>query len=123
MNKKSYYLIVSLSFLAVFIWSFSFAEDTKEDFPERVKVSLREVGHQLLLSNRDSTSLVLPIYELENFKYELSFGKQLSFQPSVLVGLVKKSFEKAELPTQYRVEVIQCADQEGQLEKENLQRG
>ncbi len=93
-------------------WIFTDLPQENNDFPERVKVSLREVGNQLLLSNKDSTSLVLPIIELDKLKYKLSFQNQLSFEPTNLVSIVKESFNKAKLPSYYRVEVKKCDDNE-----------
>ena len=56
--------------------------------------------------------MVLPVIELEKFKYKLSFQKQLLFEPTNLVATVKNVFQKLLLPEQYRVEVVQCSDQE-----------
>lgn len=112
MSKKKIYLYASLIALTFFFWLFSSSNENNDDFPETVKIALREVGNQLLLSNQDSTSLVLPIIEVEKFKYKLSFQKQFSFEPSFLVSEVKKSFQKSLLPNHYRVEVIQCSDEE-----------
>lgn len=82
------------------------------ELSERVKISLREVGNQLLLSNQDSTSLILPITSPEPLKYRLTFQKELSFEPNHLVSIVKTNFKKSILPEHYRVEVIQCVDYE-----------
>jgi hypothetical protein len=81
-------------------------------FSERVKVSLRDVGNQLLLSNQDSTSLVLPIIALDDNKYQLSFQKPLSFKPGRLVSIIDSSFQKAALPKNYLVETVQCEVEE-----------
>ena len=94
------------------IWIFSDPFVKNEGFTEKAKVTLRNIGHQLLLASHDSTSLVLPIIELEKSKYELSFQNPLSFEPGMLVSIVQKSFEKSELSKYYRVEVIQCANKE-----------
>lgn len=80
---------------------------------EITKIALREVGNQLLLANQDSTSLILPVIELEGSKFELSFENELSFEPNTLVVAVKTSFEKSGLPERYIVEVIQ--DEDGQV--------
>jgi hypothetical protein len=109
-KKISIYSILIVLFFSA--WIFSDSKGKKEDFSEVVKVALRDAGNQLLLSNLDSTSLVLPIIELEKTIYRLSFQNQLSFEPSDLVSVVKKSFHKATLPKYYRVEVIQCSDNE-----------
>jgi DNA-binding winged helix-turn-helix (wHTH) protein len=90
----------------------SCSSERNEEFSEAVKVSLRDVGHQLLLANQDSTSLVLPVVMLDKSKYKLSFEQHLSIEPSSLVALVKSSFQKSDLPQFYLVEVIQCEDEE-----------
>ncbi len=112
MSKRKIYLYSVLICLVFFIWIFSDSNEKNEDLSERVKIALREVGNQLLLSDNDSISLVLPIIELEKFKYKLSFQNQLSFEPTNLTSIIKSSFQKAELPNYYRVEVIQCSDNE-----------
>lgn len=112
MKRRLIYSVVVLLIILFSIWIFSDQGKDDEGFAERVKISLREVGHQLLLSSQDTTSLVLPIVGLEKSKFKLSFQKQLSFRPGGLVEIIKESFEKAELPKYYRVEVIQCLDNE-----------
>lgn len=112
MSKKKIYIYIGFSILLLLGWMLSNSSQENNDFPERVKISLREVGNQLLLSNKDSTSLVLPIIELDKFKYKLSFQNQLSFEPTSLVSIVKENFNKAKLTNYYRVEVKQCDDNE-----------
>ncbi len=96
----------------VFIGLFPNSQTKQDDFPERVKISLREVGNQLLLAQKDSTSLVLPIIEQANNTYELSFETALEIGPSDLLDLIEATFYKASLPNHYRVEVLQCRDGE-----------
>lgn len=83
-----------------------------ENPTDLVKISLRDVGNQLLLSNQDSTSLILPIQKIDELKYQLSFEKALSIHPDSLVVIVAESFKKTNLPTQYQIEVKQCEDDE-----------
>ena len=110
-SRKNYSIVVLVIILISTLVLSSFDEDT-DDFSERVKVSLRDVGNRLLLTHHDSTSLVLPVVDLGLSKYTLSFQEPLSFLPNDLVSIVKNSFEKAGLPMDYRVEVIQCIDLE-----------
>lgn len=107
--KRITYSVVCI-LLLVIIFSCSRIENDK--FSERVKISFREVGNQLLLSNKDSTSLILPIKAITPLKYRLSFQKNLSFSPDSLVTVIHKNFEKSELPNHYRVEVLQCTGDE-----------
>lgn len=90
------------------------AEPNKEegDFSAKVKLALRDVGNELLLSTGDSVSLILPVRELSKDYYRLSFQNHLSTKPGLVVTQVKASFAKLDLPKFYRVEVIQCTDQE-----------
>lgn len=93
-------------------WLATAQEERKDEFPELVKVSLREVGNQLLLSYGDSTSVIPPVMALSESEFKLSFGQELSFMPNTLVAAAKDAFQKAALPEHYIVEVIQCADEE-----------
>ncbi len=112
MNKINISILIIINFIAYFFLSFSDVDSQQQDFSEIVKVSLRDVGHQLLLSNNDSTSLVLPILLVNPNSYELGFQKTLSIEPDNLVAMIKKSLEKAGVPHDYRVEVTQCVDKE-----------
>lgn len=112
MKKKSVYLYSGLIAVLCLAWLFSDSNNENDIFSERVKIALREAGNQLLLTNQDSTSLIQPIIALEQSKYELSFQKQLSFEPNQLVNAVETALEKSKLPQYYRVEVLQCTDHE-----------
>lgn len=112
MIRKKIYLYIVSAILVFFTWIFSDTETKNEEFTEKVKITFREVGNQLLLSSQDSTSLILPVLKLAKSKYQLSFEKPLFFEPSILVSIVKETFQKGELPAFYRVEVIQCSDGE-----------
>lgn len=112
MNKKTVVSVVILAVVLFSIWIFSNFEDKNEVTPERIKVALRDVGHQLLLSNKDSTSLVLPIVEIENAKYQLSFQEEFAFEPNNLVSIIDKKMRKASLSSNYLVEVKNCSTKE-----------
>lgn len=111
--KSNKIIVLGLLATIFFIfWGCSQTTEDKEDFSEIVKISLRDVGNQLLLSNQDGKSLIRPVVALDKSKFELSFESELSIRPENLVAIIKKSFLKAELPDKYRVEVIQCSDGE-----------
>ncbi len=112
MKRSKIYIYSVLIVMIFFGWIFSESNEKNDDFAETVKTALREVGNQVLLSNQDSTSLILPIVELEKYKFKISFQKELSFEPSSLVVAVKNVFQKADLPNYYRVEVVQCSNAE-----------
>jgi hypothetical protein len=112
MNRKRIFLYTGLSVVFIAIWWVSRPESSEEQFRERAKVAVRDIGNRLLLSNVDSTSRVLPVIEKEVANYELSFEGVLAFDPNDLVSFTHKSIEKAALPQRYLVEVLQCSDGE-----------
>lgn len=79
---------------------------------EEVKVALRSVGNQLLLSQNDTTSVVLPVVEKSPKLFEISFEKPLVFDPADLNQITTSVFEKANVSNAYIIEVLQCDDGE-----------
>ncbi|WP_394748992.1 winged helix-turn-helix domain-containing protein [Spongiimicrobium salis] len=112
MHRINWYIIGSLILCIGVAWGCADSRERDSEFPGRVKVALRDVGNKLLLGNKDSTSLIPPITFLEDNKYELSFHRDLSILPDSLVNIVRQSFQKANLPEYYRIEVLQCVDNE-----------
>ena len=110
MNLRKIYFYCSLC-IAVFASIMLLSSNKKsEPVPELVKIALRDVGNKLLLSNRDSTSLILPIQKIADSKYKLSFEKALAIHPDSLIVIVARSFKQANLPVDYQIEVKQCED-------------
>ena len=112
MNKKIIYCYSSIGLALIAILFLLNSNKENENFDELVKISLRDVGNKLLLSNHDNTSLILPVVKIEDSKYQLTFQKQLSIHPDTLVAIVYKSFQKANLSSNYRIEVKQCLNLE-----------
>ncbi|MEC3906397.1 helix-turn-helix domain-containing protein [Tamlana sp. 2201CG12-4] len=81
---------------------------TQNHFSENVKVALRDVGNRLLLINKDSSSLILPITKLNENSYKITFENTLSITPDSLVNVISHSLKNADLPKRYIVEVINC---------------
>lgn len=112
MNQRKIYFYGSLC-LALFATVMLLTTDKKDEtFSELVKIALRDVGNNLLLTNQDSTSLILPVQKVEESKFQLSFERELTIFPDTLVKVVQESFQKANLPSHYQLEVKQCKDME-----------
>lgn len=112
MRKKK---IITYSFFGIAllcIWLFLPKSTHQKQFSESVKVALRDVGNKLLLSEKDSTSLILPIKEIAAFTYELSFQNHLTFEPMIMVSTIENSFKRSKLPSEYIVEVLQCSTEQ-----------
>lgn len=113
MKRNALLLAIGLVITLFSIWRLvTTPQDNSDDFNEVVKIALRHVGNELLLAFNDSISVVKPITELEPLKYNLSFQDELAIAPDSLVAHIKRSIEKSELPTYYRVEVKRCSDDE-----------
>ncbi len=87
--------------LLLFISS-SNAQDTHND--SHIEVSLRMIGHQVLLDANDSTSLVLPIIK-EDDRYKIQFETEFDFKPEELVSTVDRIIKKTGMADSYIVEV------------------
>lgn len=107
--KKYYHFILFLCFA---FCSVSCTTNEKEITSDEVKVAVRAVGHELLLVQNDSTSLVLPIEDIDTKSYKLKFQNRLSIEPNFLIDVVRRNFKKAELPSNYIIEVIECNDEQ-----------
>ncbi|WP_299241506.1 winged helix-turn-helix domain-containing protein [uncultured Aquimarina sp.] len=110
-NKLKIPITVTVLLMSIMmIHSFSPKEDVFHT--EKIKVALRAIGNKLLLKNNDSTSLVLPIKEVSDHKFELSFQKELTIDPEDLVAIIDVEFKKTGLPDNYITEVIHCETKE-----------
>ena len=111
MKKRKIALIGLLLIIFAFLWLFNTLESTANQ-EQLAKIALREVGHELLLSNQDSSSVVPPIVALEDARFKLEFKEDISIVPGDLVELIHQRTQNANLPDYYVVEVIQCLDGE-----------
>ena len=72
-----------------------------------IDVSLRMIGHQVLLSSNDSTSRVLPIVK-EKDRYRIQFENEFEFRPEELVATIDGVVKETGFAISYIVEVEQC---------------
>lgn len=99
----------SVQILFIAFWSIvsmaSPLPDTIED--RHTRVSMRMIGHQILLASGDSTSLVLPVEKEEN-GYRIRFDSDFEFIPEELVGIVDRVLRDGGIEEGYIVEVEDC---------------
>lgn len=85
----------------------------KNEIPEKhVEVVLRDLGHQLLLSAKDSSSRVLPVKKSNEHTYQISFQNAFGFISDSLINLVQRTFQKNALATDYIVNLRNCKQNE-----------
>jgi DNA-binding winged helix-turn-helix (wHTH) protein len=99
-------IIVILIFAVAFI-------NKKNEIPENhLEVVLRDIGHQLLLSAKDSSSRVLPVKKLNENTYQISFQNDFSFISDTLINIVEREFQKNALAKDYIVNLRNCKQKE-----------
>jgi len=109
-HMKPRVFITNVFLLMVLITTAVACTNKKEQLPAKhLEVVLREIGHQLLLTAKDSTSRVLPVKQLHENTYQLSFQHDFSFVSDSLINLVQRTFEQDGVANHYIVNVRNCA--------------
>ena len=98
--------LTSLIFVCLFLLiSRGHAQDNQVN--SHIDVSLRMIGHQVLLSAGDSTSRVLPVVK-EKDRYRIQFENEFEFRPENLVTTIDDVVKETGFASSYIVEVEQC---------------
>jgi len=108
-KPKYLYGLILLSFISVICAAFSIAGNDDFDIARR-EVSLRRIGHELLLQSGDSTSRVLPVKKIAENEYQIGFENELTFQPAALVNTTSRLLGKDPLTSDYVVNVLKCGN-------------
>ena len=110
---KPFILLGSSIMIIVILISAVSSVNQKDEIPENhFEVVLRDLGHQLLLSAKDSTSRVMPVKKLNDNKYQISFQNHFSFISDSLINLVQRTFQKNGLAKDYIVNLRNCKKEE-----------
>lgn len=78
---------------------------------QHIEVSMRMIGHQILLNVADSTSRVLPI-EKTGDGYLIRFEADFSFNPESLAATIDSVIAATQIATRYIVAVESCEKQQ-----------
>jgi hypothetical protein len=98
--------ILSIAVATLFlVASQSVAQASKDE--QQIEVSLRMIGHQVLLSSGDSTSRVLPIKKEEG-RYRIQFDTEFQFDSEVLAETIDRVVKESGLEHSYIVEMEEC---------------
>src|SRR6478672_9488256 len=93
----------SILILVILVSAVAFISKKDEIQEKHLEVVLRDIGHQLLLSAKDSSSRVLPVKKLNETTYQISFQNNFGFISDTLINLVQRTFEKNGLANDYIV--------------------
>jgi len=108
------FILLGSSFVIIVILISAFAFiNKKNEIPEKhIEVVLRELGHQLLLTAKDSSSRVMPVKKLNDHTYQISFQNDLGFISDTLINLIQRTFQKNALAKDYIVNLRNCKQNE-----------
>jgi len=98
------------TFVFILLFIGNTTAQNKQD-ERHIEVSLRMIGHQVLLSSEDSISRVLPIIK-ENDRYKIVFESQFEFRPEELVATFDRVVKETGIAESYIVEVESCETRE-----------
>jgi DNA-binding winged helix-turn-helix (wHTH) protein len=102
----------SIMIIAILISAVPFINKKNEIPGKHVEIVLRDLGHQLLLTAKDSSSRVLPVKKLKENTYQISFQSDFGFISDTLINLVQRTFQKNALANDYIVSLRNCKQNE-----------
>ena len=112
-HMKPFILIGSSMIILVILISAVAFINKKYEIPEKhIEVVLRDIGHQLLLSAKDSSSRVMPVKKLNKNTYQISFKNDVGFISDKLINIVQRTFFKNALANDYIVNLRNCEQKE-----------
>lgn len=108
--KRFLFLLLGLFVLTVFavVWLIDTAGTTAFD-EAKTEVSVRKIGHEVLLLSGDHTSRVLPVERLAKNGYRLRFETRFAFVPDSLIQTIHRVAKAEDLPSDYIVRVRECS--------------
>src|SRR5215204_5095913 len=110
---KPFILIGSSIIIIIILISAVAFINKQNEIPEKhIEVVLRDLGHQLLLTAKDSSSRVLPVQKLNETTYQISFQNDFGFLSDTLINLVQRTFQKNALANDYIVNLRKCKQNE-----------
>jgi DNA-binding winged helix-turn-helix (wHTH) protein len=108
--KRALLVGFSLLIVVILISALTFINKKQEASEKHIEVVLREIGHQFLLSAKDSSSRVLPVIKLNETTYRISFQNDLGFISDSLINIVQRNLQKNGLAAHYIVNLKNCEE-------------
>src|ERR1700744_6319611 len=107
MSMKQYFFFAVLSVSMIMV-AMAFVRMSDEHPDKHLEIVLRNIGHQVLLHSKDSTSRVLPVKTVNENTYRIAFENSFEFSPDTLMNLVHQQLAKTSRPGDYTVSVNEC---------------
>lgn len=97
-------------FISVFLFThFNYGQTNLKE--KQIMVSMRMIGHEILIASEDSLSRVLPIEKVNN-RYKIQFESEFEFVPNDLIVIINQVVEDTKIARHYIVEVEKCETRE-----------
>ena len=108
MTLRPLYLFITAALLIVISVIAGFKSGDADFVSAKELIVMRQIGHKILLSSRDSSSRVLPVEKLEENKYRIAFESTIQFTPDSIVRIIQHAVKTNKLPGDYIVNVVDC---------------
>ncbi|MBS1601267.1 MAG: winged helix-turn-helix domain-containing protein [Bacteroidetes bacterium] len=105
MKRYSFYAVLSVSLIIV---AMAFVKGSNQHPDKHLEIVLRNIGHEVLLHSKDSTSRVLPVKTVNDNSYRIAFENSFGFTPDTLMSIVHRQLAKTDWPGDYTVSVNDC---------------
>src|SRR5882757_7071349 len=106
--KRFYYFLFAILSVTLAVFTMAFVNAINEHPDKHLEIVLRNIGHQVLLHSKDSTSRVLPIETVNDNTYRISFENSFVFTPDTLISIVHQQLTKTDRLGDYTVSVNEC---------------
>jgi hypothetical protein len=102
---------IACMMVAIFFIASPFTKRSDRDLrATQVNLIIREIGNRLLLQAGDRTSRILPVTEIEEGTFQLTFEHKLIFNHDSLMALSQNLLPKEQYLSGYTVTVHDCKD-------------
>lgn len=105
MASGTFRLVLGLLIYSILGVSTSHAQSKREE--QHILVSMRMIGHQVLLYAGDSSSRILPVEKVDN-RYRIQFESSFEFNPQELSSTIDRLVKETKIANSYIVEVERC---------------
>src|SRR6201995_5080546 len=105
MKRYSLFALLSVSMIVI---AMAFVKKETERPDKHLEIVLRNIGHEVLLHSKDSTSRVLPVKTVDDNTYRISFEKSFVFTPDTLMSIVHQQLAKTDRSGNYTGSVKEC---------------
>lgn len=97
----------ALLFFLPVLWFVATSHAEVNEAEKHILVSMRMIGHTILLHSGDSVSQVLPVEKVEG-RYKIRFASDYQFNPDKLVTIVDSVVKSTNIASRYITEVEKC---------------